>query len=104
MRYVSSMSNMTAARCGLTRLGHGCHTPCVTAVTADEATEAHSYALFVKQIATGRLAQVVGRYADNAPTATACCMTCRTCVTSNLLALAAMPVLAAWGFVRRRRT
>ena len=42
----------------------------------------------VKPIATGKLLQVAGRYADHAPTATACCMTCRTCVTTNLLGLA----------------
>jgi len=55
----------------------------------------------VKPIATGKLLQVAGRYADHAPTATACCMTCRTCVTTNLLGLAAVPVVAAWSAVRR---
>ena len=55
----------------------------------------------MKQIATGRLTQVAGRYAEHAPTATACCMTCRTCVTSNMLALAAVPLVAAWAFIRR---
>jgi len=55
----------------------------------------------VKQIATGRLAQVAGRYAEHAPMATACCNACRTCVTTNLLTLAAVPVVAVAAGLRR---
>jgi hypothetical protein len=55
----------------------------------------------VKQIATGRLVQVAGKYAEHAPVATSCCMACRTCVTTNLLGLAAVPLIAAWAGVRR---
>jgi hypothetical protein len=42
----------------------------------------------VRTIWTGRLAQTVGRYGDQAPTAAVCCNACRTCVTTNLVALA----------------
>src|SRR5689334_14530515 len=52
------------------------------------------YAPQMKQFASGRLTVAAGRYAEQAPVATACCMTCRTCVTSNLLGLALVPVLA----------
>jgi hypothetical protein len=50
----------------------------------------------VKQFATGSLAQAAGKYAEHAPMATACCNACRTCVTTNLLGLAAVPIVAAW--------
>ena len=33
--------------------------------------------------------QVASRYGEQAPMATACCNACRTCATTNLLALAA---------------
>ena len=55
----------------------------------------------MKEIATGRLAQMAGKYAEHAPAATACCMTCRTCVTSNLLGLAAVPAVALFAGLRR---
>ena len=45
------------------------------------------YGPAMKQIWTGRAVQVAARYGDNAPAATACCNACRTCVTTNLLAL-----------------
>jgi hypothetical protein len=51
----------------------------------------------VKQIWTGRAAQIAGKYGENAPTAAVCCNACRTCVTTNLLALATTG-LAAAGF------
>jgi hypothetical protein len=59
------------------------------------------YADRVKQIATGRLAQAAGRYAENAPAATACCNACRTCLQTNLLALAAAGVVGAAAAFRR---
>jgi hypothetical protein len=43
----------------------------------------------VKQIWTGRAAQLAGKYGESAPAATACCNACRTCVTTNLVALGA---------------
>ena len=43
----------------------------------------------MKQIATGRIAQVAGKYAENAPMATVCCNACRTCLTTNALGLLA---------------
>jgi hypothetical protein len=55
----------------------------------------------MKQFATARLSQAAGKYAEHAPIATACCMTCRTCITSNLLGLAAVPVLAVAAGVGR---
>jgi hypothetical protein len=52
----------------------------------------------MKQIWTGRAAQAAAKYGDHAPVATACCNACRTCVTTNALALgtAAVGVAAAW--------
>jgi hypothetical protein len=41
----------------------------------------------VKQIWTGRVGQVAGKYGEHAPMATVCCNACRTCVTTNLLTL-----------------
>jgi hypothetical protein len=43
----------------------------------------------VKQIWTGRTAQLAGKYGEAAPAATVCCNVCRTCLTTNLVALAA---------------
>jgi hypothetical protein len=51
----------------------------------------------VKQIWTGRAAQVVGKYGENAPTAAVCCNACRTCLTTNLVGFA-MAGLAAAGY------
>jgi hypothetical protein len=53
------------------------------------------YTASVKQIWTGRVAQAAGRYGEHAPTATVCCNACRTCVTTNLVALAAASIAAA---------
>lgn len=36
----------------------------------------------------GRLTRAAARYGDQAPMATVCCSACRTCVTTNVLALA----------------
>jgi hypothetical protein len=51
--------------------------------------------VLVKQIWTGQAAQIAGKYGENAPTAAVCCNACRTCVTTNLLALAATGLAAA---------
>jgi hypothetical protein len=41
----------------------------------------------VKTIWQGRAMQVAARYGDHAPMAAVCCNACRTCTTTNLLAL-----------------
>jgi hypothetical protein len=60
----------------------------------------------VKQIWTGRAAQVVGKYGEQAPMATVCCNACRTCVTTNIVAFlsgaAAWVALTAARLVRSR--
>ena len=62
-----------------------------------------AYTGSVKQIWTGRAAQVVGKYGENAPAAV-CCNACRTCVTTNLLALATAAAGAVgYGIVRFAR-
>jgi hypothetical protein len=61
------------------------------------------YTASVKQIWTGRAAQVVGKYGENVPAAV-CCNACRTCVTTNLLALAAAAAgTVGYGVVRFAR-
>ena len=50
----------------------------------------------MKEIARGRVGQVAGKYADNAPLATACCNVCRTCMTTNAVGVA-FAGLAAFG-------
>jgi homoaconitase/3-isopropylmalate dehydratase large subunit len=42
----------------------------------------------VKKVWQGRALQVATRYGEQAPMATVCCNACRTCTTTNLLALA----------------
>jgi hypothetical protein len=49
----------------------------------------------VKEIARGRIGQVAGKYADNAPLATSCCNACRVCVTSSAVGIATAAVAAA---------
>ena len=54
--------------------------------------------------ATVKLLPIANRAADIAPTATACCNACRTCVTTNLLGLVfAVGGYIAAPFVRLRR-
>ena len=53
------------------------------------------YSSVVKQIWQGRAMQVAAKYGDQAPMATVCCNACRTCTTTNLLALASGVGLAA---------
>jgi hypothetical protein len=55
----------------------------------------------VKEIATGKLARAAGRYAEHAPTATACCNACRTCVQTNLIAVAMAGLVAVAAGLRR---
>jgi hypothetical protein len=55
----------------------------------------------VKPIATGRLAQVAGRYSEHAPMAAVCCNACRTCVQTNVLALTIGGVVAFAATVTR---
>jgi hypothetical protein len=41
-----------------------------------------------KELWQVRISQAATRYGDNAPMAAVCCNACRTCTTTNLLALA----------------
>ena len=62
-----------------------------------------AYSTTVKQIWRGKAAQVVGKYGETAPAAV-CCNACRTCVTTNLLALATAAAGAVgYGVVRFAR-
>ena len=56
---------------------------------------AAGYSSPVKTIWTSRVYQSAAKYGDNAPMAAVCCNACRTCVTTNLLTLAAGAGLAA---------
>jgi hypothetical protein len=49
----------------------------------------------MKQIWTARVAEIAGKYGENAPTAAVCCNACRTCVTTNLIGLAGAGTTAA---------
>jgi hypothetical protein len=49
----------------------------------------------MKEIWRSRVGQAAGKYADNAPLATACCNVCRTCMTTNAVGF----VIAAAGSV-----
>ncbi len=42
----------------------------------------------MKAIWQGRMTQAAARYGDHAPMAAVCCSACRTCTTTNLVALA----------------
>jgi hypothetical protein len=42
----------------------------------------------VKAIVQERVTRAAARYGDHAPMAAVCCNACRTCTTTNLLALA----------------
>jgi hypothetical protein len=59
----------------------------------------------VKVIATGRLNEAAARYGEHAPLVATCCNACRTCVTTNAIALVWAGVVgaaAASGAVVRR--
>ena len=50
------------------------------------------------------MAQAAGKYGENAPMGAVCCNACRTCVTTNLLALATAAAGAVgYGVVRFAR-
>ena len=59
------------------------------------------YSPIVKQIWTGRAAEAAAKYGEHVPMATACCNTCRACVTSNILGLAMAGAFGAVAAVRR---
>ena len=42
----------------------------------------------MKTVWQGRVMQVAAKYGEQAPMTTTCCNACRTCTTTNLLALA----------------
>ena len=52
------------------------------------------------------MAQAAGKYGENAPMAAVCCNACRSCVTTNVLAVATAGIASAGyavaGFVKRR--
>ena len=52
------------------------------------------------------MAQATAKYGENAPMATVCCNACRTCVTTNIVAVGVAAftgaAYAVSGFVRRR--
>jgi hypothetical protein len=56
----------------------------------------------MRTIWQGRVTGAAAKYGELAPTATACCNACRTCVQTNLLAAALAGVAAAGAFVARR--
>ena len=49
----------------------------------------------MKTVWQGRAVQVAAKYGEQAPLATTCCNACRTCTTTNLLALASTVGLGA---------
>jgi hypothetical protein len=53
---------------------------------------------------SGRALPVINRAVDLAPAVQACCGVCRTCVTSNVFALAAAAVVGLGTAVRRLLT
>jgi hypothetical protein len=55
----------------------------------------------VKAFATGRLTQVAGKYSEHAPMAAVCCNACRTCVQTNLMAVAIGGLIAVAAGTRR---
>jgi hypothetical protein len=56
----------------------------------------------VKEIWTGRVAQVAAKYGESAPAAAVCCNACRACVQTNLVGIALGAFAAAGAVVRRR--
>ena len=54
----------------------------------------------MKQIATVRMGQVAAKYGEQAPMASACCNACRTCVTTNLVAIVGTALAAAGALTR----
>jgi hypothetical protein len=61
----------------------------------------------VKATWQGRLVQATSKYGDQAPMAAVCCNACRTCTTTNLLALgtgAALGAVYAVGRLAKRIT
>ena len=60
-----------------------------------------SYTRGVKLISTGRLNDAAARYGEHAPMAATCCNACRTCVQTNLIALAVGLGMAAVAWATR---
>jgi hypothetical protein len=52
------------------------------------------------------MGEVVAKYGENAPMATVCCNACRTCVTTNIVAILGTALTVAgggvWRVVRRK--
>ena len=49
----------------------------------------------MKQALQGRMLDLTQRYGEQAPMATVCCNACRTCATTNIVALVAATGLGA---------
>jgi hypothetical protein len=58
----------------------------------------------VKTIVNLRVTEAAARYSEQAPVAAACCNACRTCLTTNAVALVTGGLVAAAGAVRRLAT
>jgi hypothetical protein len=56
----------------------------------------------VKTLWQGRVTQVAAKYGEVTQTATVCCNACRTCVQTNLAAMALAALAAAGARVTRR--
>lgn len=63
------------------------------------------YSVLMRQIWTGRIGMMAGKYGEHAPVVAACCNACRTCVTTNVLTLVmgAGAAVSVWAtrFVKR---
>ena len=55
----------------------------------------------MKLIATGRLNDAAAKYGENAPMAATCCNACRTCVQTNLIALALAALIGTGAWLTR---
>ena len=55
----------------------------------------------MKLIATGRLNDAAAKYGESAPMAATCCNACRTCVQTNLIALALAALIGTGAWVTR---
>ncbi len=55
----------------------------------------------MKQIASGRVAQVAAKYGEHAPMTAVCCNACRTCVTTNVVGLLVAGIAGVGGAAGR---
>ena len=55
----------------------------------------------MKTFATGTISRAAAKYGESTPMAATCCNACRTCVQTNLIALALAAVVGAGAWVAR---